>query len=197
MSLHIAADDPTADDVRAVLARHLAFAHEVTPPEGVHALGVDGLAGPDITFFSARIDGRVVGVGALKELDATHAELKSLHTVEEARGRGVGRALVAHLLTAAAERRYGRVSLETGVMDAFAPARALYAAMGFVPCPPFGEYASSPTSACMTRAMDGPGDPPAVGPPATTSPEGAATPGDAGSPEAAATPGGRAGRRQG
>ena len=60
MSLHIAADDPTADDVRAVLARHLAFAHEVTPPKGVHALGVDGLAGPDITFFSARIDGRVV-----------------------------------------------------------------------------------------------------------------------------------------
>ena len=189
MSLHIAADDPTADDVRAVLARHLAFAHEVTPPEGVHALGVDGLAGPDITFFSARIDGRVVGVGALKELDATHAELKSLHTVEEARGRGIGRALVAHLVTVAAERGYRRVSLETGDMDAFVPARALYAAMGFVPCPPFGEYASSPTSACMTTAVDGPGDPPAVGSGAAAPSDTAAAPGDMASRGAAAGPG--------
>ena len=177
MSLLIAADDPTADDVRAVLERHLAFAHQVTPHEGVHALGVDGLVGPDITFFSARIDGRAVGVGALKELDASHAELKSLHTVAEERGRGVARALVAHLLAVAAERGYRRVSLETGDMEAFAPARALYAAMGFVPCPPFGEYVSSPTSACMTRVVDRPGDFPAVGPAAAASSRTGATPG--------------------
>lgn len=150
MGLHIAPDDPTADDIRAVLARHLAFAHEVTPPEGVHALGVEGLVDPDITFFSARRDGRVLGVGALKRLDPSHAELKSMHTVEEARGQGVARALVTHLLAVAAERGYRRVSLETGVMEAFAPARALYAALGFAPCAPFGEYVSSPTSACMT-----------------------------------------------
>ncbi len=170
MGLHIAADDPTADDVHAVLRRHLAFAREVTPPEGVHALEVDGLVAPDITLFSARLDGRVVGVGALKLLDASHAELKSLHTLEEARGRGVARALVAHLLNVAAEQDCRRVSLETGVMDAFAPARALYETLGFIPCPPFGEYVSSPTSACMTIRLDGSGDPPAVGPaPATSS----------------------------
>jgi putative acetyltransferase len=154
--LHIAVDEPTADDVRVVLERHLEFAHRVTPPEGVHALEVDGLAGADITFFSARLDGRVMGVGALKRLDASHAELKSLHTVEEARGRGVGRALLAHLLAVAAGRGCRRVSLETGDMDAFAPARALYTAAGFTPCPPFGEYASSPTSACMTLVLDAP-----------------------------------------
>ena len=156
MGLHIAHDDPFADDVRAVLARHLSFAHEFTPPEGVHALDADGLVQPDFTFFSARLDGRVVGVVALKQLDETHAELKSLHTVEEARGLGVGRALVEHLLAVAADRDCHRVSLETGVMDAFAPARALYAALGFTPCAPFGEYASSTTSACMTIVLDPP-----------------------------------------
>jgi putative acetyltransferase len=150
--------------VRAVLARHLAFAHEVTPPEGVHALGVDGLVDPEIAFFSARLDGRVLGVGALKHLDPSHAELKSMHTVEESRGRGVGRALVAHLLAVATNRGYRQVSLETGVMDAFAPARALYAATGFRPCPPFGEYVSSPTSACMTIVLDRPGEPTGAGP---------------------------------
>lgn len=150
MGLTIAADDPTTDDVRAVLARHLAFAHEVTPPEGVFALGLDGLVDPDVAFFSARLDGQVVGVGALKRLDDEHAELKSMHTVEEARGRGVGRALVDHLLAVAAARQFRRVSLETGVMAEFAPARALYAAAGFRPCDRFGEYVDSPTSACMT-----------------------------------------------
>ncbi len=164
MGLHIEPDDPTADDVRAVLARHLAFAHEVTPPEGVHVLGVEGLVDPDVAFFSARSDGRVLGVGALKRLDRAHAELKSMHTVEEARGRGVGRALVAHLLAVATDRGYRRVSLETGVMEAFAPARALYAALGFSPCAPFGEYVSSPTSACMTIVLDRPRDATAVGP---------------------------------
>ncbi len=150
MDLAIAADDPTAEDVRALLARHLAFAHEVTPHEGVHALDVDGLVDPGVTFVSARLDGRLLGLGALKHLDESHGELKSLHTAEAARGQGIGRAVIEHLLSVAADRNYRRVSLETGVMEAFAPARALYAKLGFRPCAPFGEYASSPTSACMT-----------------------------------------------
>jgi putative acetyltransferase len=150
MGLAIAADDPTADDVRALLERHLAFAREVTPPEGVHALGVEGLLDPGVTFFSARLDGQILGVGALRQLDESHAELKSLHTVEAARGQGIGRALVEHLLSVAADRNCQRVSLETGVMEAFAPARSLYAKVGFSPCAPFGDYVSSPTSACMT-----------------------------------------------
>ena len=158
MDLVIANDDPNADDVRELLERHLAFAREVTPPEGVHALGVDGLADPGVTFFSARArhDCRLLGIGALRQLDDAHAELKSMHTAQAARGQGVGRALVEHVLSVAAERGYRRVSLETGVMAAFAPARALYARVGFTPCPPFADYADSPTSACMTIVLGPP-----------------------------------------
>jgi putative acetyltransferase len=156
MDLVIGVDDPTADDVRAVLARHRAYAHETTPPEGVHVLDADDLAAAGVSFFSARRDGEVVAIGALKELDPGHAEIKSMHTVESARGRGVGRALVDHLLAVAAARGYRRVSLETGNMAAFAAARALYASAGFVPCEPFGEYVGSVTSACMTIVLDPP-----------------------------------------
>jgi putative acetyltransferase len=154
MGLVVAADDPRVDDVRALLERHLAFAREVTPPAGVHALDVEGLLDPTVTFFSARLDGELLGVGALKQLDESHAELKSMHTIEAARGQGVGRGLVDHLLSVAADRHCQRVSLETGTMDAFAPARSLYTKVGFRPCAPFGEYAGSPTSACMTIAID-------------------------------------------
>jgi putative acetyltransferase len=146
-------DDPGRDDVRALLERHLAFARAVTPPEDVHALEPDGLLDPSVTFFSLRDDGRLLGVGAIKQLDPDHAELKSMHTAEEARRRGVGRAIVDHLLAVAAERGVSRVSLETGAMDAFAPARSLYASVGFVPCGPFGDYAESPSSAYMTLLL--------------------------------------------
>lgn len=146
----IAADDPRAEDVQALLERHLAFAREVTPPGHVHALEIDGLLDPAVTFFSARRDGVLVGVGALKHLDASHVELKSMHTAEAARGQGIGRAMVDHLLATAADRKYERVSLETGTMDAFTPARSLYTKVGFTPCAPFGEYTANPNSTCMT-----------------------------------------------
>jgi putative acetyltransferase len=150
MGLVIAIDDPRADDVQTMLRRHLAFAREVTPSGHVHALEVDDLVDPSVTFFSARRDGTLLGVGALKQLDESHAELKSMHTTVVARGYGVGRAMVDHLLAVATDRNYRRVSLETGTMDAFAPARALYTKVGFEPCPPFGEYTVNPHSACMT-----------------------------------------------
>jgi putative acetyltransferase len=150
MDLVIAVDDPRIDDVRTLLDRHLAFARQVTPPDHVHAMAVDDLLGPAVTFFSARRDGVLLGVGALKRLDEAHAELKSMHTSEAARSQGVGRAMVDHLLAVAAEGRYQRVSLETGTMDAFAPARSLYTKVGFKPCAPFGEYTVNPYSACMT-----------------------------------------------
>ena len=86
MDLVIAIDDPRIDDVRTLLDRHLAFAREITPPDHVHAMEVDDLLGPAVTFFSARRDGVLLGVGALKRLDETHAELKSMHTSEAARG---------------------------------------------------------------------------------------------------------------
>jgi putative acetyltransferase len=153
VDLVIAVDDPGADDVRALLERHLAFARDVTPPGHVHALDADGLMDPAITLFSARRAGVLLGVGALSRLDETHAELKSMHTSEDARGLGVGRALLDHILAFAAERNYRRVSLETGTMAAFAPARSLYSKRGFVPCEPFGAYTDNPISMCMTLEL--------------------------------------------
>ena len=151
----IAPDDPRVPDVRALLERHLEFARETTPAEGVHALDVSGLLDPDVTLFSYRRDGQLLAVGAIRMLDADHAELKSMHTAEAARRQGIGRAMVEHLVDVARARGVGRVSLETGNMDAFAPARALYEEAGFESCAPFGGYVGSPTSACMSRRLDG------------------------------------------
>jgi putative acetyltransferase len=152
--LVIAEDDPSAPDVQELLAQHLQFAHEQSPPQDVHALDSDGLRHDDVTFYSARLDGDLLGVGALRQLDASHAELKSMHTLSSARGRGVGRAMLEHLLGVARARGCGQVSLETGAMAAFAPARALYASAGFTPCPPFAAYRISPNSVCMTLLLD-------------------------------------------
>ncbi len=150
IDLAIRIDAPTATDVRALLETHLAWSRDVTPAGHVHALDVDALAGPSITFFSARTHGRLLGVGALREIDAHHGELKSMHTTAPARGRGIGHAMVTHLLDVARARGYTKVSLETGTMAAFAPARSLYAALGFRRCPPFGDYTANPHSICMT-----------------------------------------------
>jgi putative acetyltransferase len=152
--LVIDVDDPRRDDVRSLLAQHLSFARSVTPPEDVYALDVDGLVDPAVTFFSARVDGELLGIGAIKEIEPGHAELKSMHTAAAARGRGVGRAMVEHMLAVAGARGFRRVSLETGSMEAFAPARSLYAATGFEPCGAFGDYRESPNSAYMTRLVD-------------------------------------------
>jgi putative acetyltransferase len=149
----IAVDDPRRDDVYALLEQHLAFAAASTPREHIHALDLAGLLDPAITFFSVREDGALLGVGALKELDRDHAELKSMHTAAAARRRGVARALVEHLLAVAAARGFSRVSLETGTGKPFAPAQALYANAGFVPCGPFGDYRASPDNTFMTRSF--------------------------------------------
>jgi putative acetyltransferase len=150
----IATDDPRAEDVRALLGRHLAYARAFTRPEEVYALDVDALAEPSVTFFSYRVDGELLGVAALKQLDSEHAEIKSMHTTEAARGRGIGRALVDHVLGVARERGYRRVSLETGAGPAFAAARRLYERSSFTRCEPFADYRPSPNSVCMTLALD-------------------------------------------
>ena len=153
-ALVIGIDDPGADDVRALLERHLAFAHEHTPPEDVHALEPDDRLRPAMTVFSARRDHHLLAIGALKQLDETHGELKSMHTVEAARGQGIGRAMVDHLLGVARHRGYRQISLETGATEAFGPARSLYRSCGFAPCGPFGDYPESPSSAFMTLVLD-------------------------------------------
>ena len=159
--LVIAPDDPRAVDVQQLLAVHLAFADEHSPPEDVHALDVTGLLAPDLTFYSGRVAGRLVVVGALRRLGAGHAEIKSMHTAAAARGHGYGRAMLDHLLAVARAEGLRRVSLETGTMDAFAAARRLYASVGFTPCAPFADYPTSRNSTCMTLLLGPPeGDSP-------------------------------------
>jgi putative acetyltransferase len=153
VALIITEEEPNEPDVRAVLDRHLAFAREVTPPEHVHALDHGAWSDPDLTLFGARRDGVLLGVGAIRRLDADHAELKSMHTTAEARGQGVGQAVLDHLLDQAAARGYRRVSLETGTSDAFAAARALYLKAGFRPCAPFGQYTDNSYSICLTLTL--------------------------------------------
>ena len=153
MELVFASESPRTPDVASVLARHLAFAREVTPICHVHALDVDGLCAPGVTLFVGRLGGDVVAVGALRDLDASHCELKSMHVLESQRGNGAGRALLEHLLSAARDRGYSRVSLETGTPEAFIPARHLYETVGFRRCAPFGEYTDNPHSVCMTMEL--------------------------------------------
>jgi putative acetyltransferase len=149
----IEVEDPRSPDVRALLARHLEFALSETPAEHSFALDVDGLLDPAITFFSFREGGSLLGIGAIKRLSPEHAEIKSMHTAEAARGRGIGRALLAHLLDVARAAGFGRVSLETGTTPAYAPARALYRGAGFVPCGPFGSYQPTGDNFFMTLAL--------------------------------------------
>ena len=149
----IAREDPRAPEVRALLERHLELMRGITPPQDVHALEPGGLADPAVTLFGYREAGRLLAVGALRELDAGHGELKAMHTLEAARRRGLAMAIARHLIAAARDRGYERVSIETGAGPGFAPARALYARLGFRPCGPFGEYRDSANSAYMTLLL--------------------------------------------
>jgi putative acetyltransferase len=149
----IAIDDPRRPDVRALIERHVAFGLETTPPEHSFTLDVSALQDPAITFYTFRAGGELLGMCALKEHDPTFAEVKSMHTVAAARGRGVGRALLAHVLGVARSRGYRRVSLETGTTSEYAAARALYGAAGFVACEPFAGYQPSPDNYYMTLAL--------------------------------------------
>jgi putative acetyltransferase len=151
----VAVDDPLAPDVQALLADHLGFAHDESPPEHVHALPPSRLSDAAVTLVSARDPAthELLGVGALRELDVSHGEVKSMHTRAAARGQGVARAILARLLALARDRGYARVSLETGSTDAFAPARSLYASVGFQPCEPFADYTVNDFSACMTLVL--------------------------------------------
>lgn len=146
-------DDPAAPDVRELLTRHLEMAVGTSPPGFAFALDVSGLQSPDVSFFSARKDGVLLGVGALRRIDATHAEVKSMHTAEEARGQGVARTVLTHLVATARERDYDRLSLETGSMAEFEPACALYRSFGFEVCGPFADYPDSDYSVFMTLAL--------------------------------------------
>jgi putative acetyltransferase len=143
------------DDPRVVelLGTHVTRARAETAPGSAHALDLSGLRAPGVTFWSAWEDDAAVAVGALKRLSADHGEIKSMHTAEAARGRGVGSAMLRQIMAAARAGGLSRLSLETGSWPYFAPARALYARHGFVECAPFGDYRPDPNSVFMTLAL--------------------------------------------
>jgi uncharacterized protein (DUF924 family)/GNAT superfamily N-acetyltransferase len=148
--VRIVRDDLSRPEVRALLEEHLAHMYEVTPPESVHALDVDGLRQPDVTFWTLWQGAELLGCGALKEVAPDHGEVKAMRTPQALRGRGAAKALLAHIVSEARARGYHRLSLETGSMEAFRPARGLYERAGFGYCGPFAGYGPDPNSVFMT-----------------------------------------------
>ena len=154
--MQIRIDDLRGSEIVALLRMHVEFCRASSPPESTHVLDLDGLRVPEITFWSVWDGPDLVGCGALKQLDPSHGEIKSMHTAAKHRGRGVGLAVLEQILAEARARGYRRLSLETGSMAAFAPARALYSGFGFEECPPFGSYKLDPNSVFMTLELRDP-----------------------------------------
>ena len=150
---HIREDDLSGPEVAALLAFHLGEMHQWSPPESVHAMPIERLRQPDVTFYTAWQGNQLAACGALKELDPAHGELKSMRAHPDFRGKGAGKAVLEHLLAEARTRSYARVSLETGQPDTYIPARRLYESHGFAECPPFGDYRADGFSICMTRDL--------------------------------------------
>lgn len=146
-------DDLMSPQIAELLADHLREMNEHSPPDSVHALDLENLRRPEITFWTIWDGEELVGCGALKELDEKHAEIKSMRTDPKYRGRGAGKLMLRHILDQAKQRGYQRLSLETGSMAAFEPARRLYAAHGFTPCGPFADYTLDPHSVFMTLEL--------------------------------------------
>ena len=151
--MKIEIDDLSRPEIHALLDEHLQNMYELSPPESVHALDLDKLRQPDITFWTAWDGPVLLGCGALKEIDPTHAEVKSMRTPKALRRRGAGQALLAHIVDVARSRGYQRLSLETGSQDAFQPAQRLYASFGFTVCGPFEGYVDDPNSVFMTLRL--------------------------------------------
>ena len=151
--MEIKIDDLTGPEIQALIAEHLRSMGEDSPPESVHALDLDGLKKPEVTFWSAWQEGELLGCGAIKELDSEHGEIKSMRTSSSHLRKGVARQLLGHIVEEAGRRGYRRLSLETGSMESFEPARRLYESVGFQLCPPFSDYKEDPYSVFMTKEL--------------------------------------------
>ena len=149
----IEVDDLSRPAVHALLNEHLQNMYALSPPESVHALDLDALRKPDVTSWTAWSGRALMVCAALKELEPTHGEVKSMRTAPAFRRQGVGKAMLTQIIREAEARRYHRLSLETGSMEAFLPARELYESFGFSYCPPFGDYALDPNSVFFTRVL--------------------------------------------
>ena len=151
--MDIRIDPLTSPAVIALLEEHLRNMALHSPPESIHALDLEALRKPEITFWTLWQHEELMGCGALKELDRNHGEIKSMRTASGHLRKGVAARLMRHILEEAKSRSYDRLSLETGSMAAFAPARKMYAGFGFEPCPPFGDYSEDPNSVFMTKKL--------------------------------------------
>lgn len=151
--MKIIVDDLQHPAVHALLNEHLQNMHQLSPAESVHALSLEKLRVPAITFWTAWERDLLLGCGALKELDLKNGEIKSMRTPQAHRRQGVGRAMLAHIIEVAKKRGYERLSLETGAPAAFIPARKLYESFGFTYCGRFGDYPEDPNSVFMTLRL--------------------------------------------
>jgi len=145
--------DLDAPDFIAMISAHETLMLELSPPDSCHYLQIDGLRTQAVTVWELRREGVLAAIGALKEIDPAHGEIKSMHTATSARGNGLGARMLTHITAAATARGYKRLSLETGSTDGFAPARTLYEQRGFHICGPFGDYSEDPHSVFMTLAL--------------------------------------------
>ena len=151
--VNIRLDYLTSTDIHQLLQQHLQSMALHSRPESIHALGIDALRQPGITLWTAWENSELLGRGALKALNAHHAEIKSMRTASTHLRKGVAKAMLAHMVEEAKRSRYQRLSLETGSAEAFEPARRLYAAFGFTSCEPFADYLLDPYSVFMTREI--------------------------------------------
>ena len=152
-SFEIKLDDLSSPAIASLLAEHLHDMYEQSPPGSVHALDLEDLKKPEITFWAIWGGDILVGCGALKELDTKHGEIKSMRTAHAFRGKGAGKLILRHIIDEARKRNYERLSLETGSMAFFDPARRLYGSYGFEYCGPFADYILDPNSVFMTRHL--------------------------------------------
>ncbi len=151
--MKILIDDLSGPEIAEFLEDHIREMKSVSPPESKHALDLDGLRKPEITFWTVWDNDQLISCGALNELDAQHGEIKSMRTHPSYKQRGNGSMLLEHIIDVAKKRGYGQLSLETGAMPFFEPARHLYAKFGFRPCASFANYKEDPNSVFMTREL--------------------------------------------
>lgn len=151
--MDISVSDLRSDDIAQFLQEHLDDMHATSPPESIHALDLEALRHPSITFWTVRKNSELLGCGALKQHSAFHGEIKSMRTSRQHRGQGIASHLLVFILEQAKQKGMNRVSLETGSMEFFAPARAMYQKNGFALCPPFADYIEDPNSVFMTREL--------------------------------------------
>lgn len=151
--MRIVEDDLSGPQIAEFLREHVREMRSITPLESKHALDLDALRTPEVTFWSVMDGDTVVGCGAIKRLDQAHAELKSMRTASSRKRGGVASLLLEHIIAEARRMGFVRLSLETGSADFFLPARRLYEKFGFVHCEPFADYRPDPNSVFMTRPL--------------------------------------------